>query len=687
MSRVPEHKSAFDKKRVAQQPVELSGRYILALFVMLCMAVLLVAKAFYLHVYDRAHLLEQGDNRYTRVLMLNANRGNIVDRYGKTLAASAPVVSVWADPKELYALMVSNKKVQDEMLVDFRDSKYKKYALKERKRIERLPTKLSQFKELTSSADNEAVKRDIEIRIAKNRDLQAAVEVDFKNSDIKKYAYHERQRIEALPTKLSDFEQLSQLARLLNIEQDKIEQRIERYKNSRFVFLVRHLAPEMEEAINALKFPAVYIQDEYRRYYPAGEVTAPFIGFANIDNVGREGIEYAYEKFLASKNGRRRIVKDLSGAVVEDLEMIESAQPGSDIQLSLDLRLQYMAYRSLGEALKTHEASKGMATVLDVETGEVLAMVSLPAFNPNERTRGNAALRRNRAAIDVFEPGSTIKPFIMAVALEHELVGQTESIKTSPGYVRVGKKTIKDHRDYGELTPEYIIAKSSNVGMAKVIERIDDEVLFDMLNRLGFGTHLSTGFRSEPSGELPRPPYSKMQKAIMSYGYGVSVTSLQLAQAYSVIASKGMLRPISLTKVGEIPKAERVMSEQTANAVLDMMQTVVTDGTAKKARISGYAVAGKTGTAHKLVKGQYADDQYVSSFVGVAPAKNPKYVMAVVIDNPKGNYYFGGSVAAPVFASVMESLLPLTGVRPQQAAGYIAQEEKIRIQRGEPDGV
>ncbi len=589
-------------KNVSQQKV--SGnyrwRFVLLMIGLLLGALALSAKAVFLHVVKRDYLLEQGDNRYTRVMSINANRGNITDRYGKILAASAPVVSVWCDPKELLAILKKNKEEQAEL----------------KKNLEQTPPVLMSQKE--------------------------------------------RQRIESLPVNLWA------LADILQMDKSTLEQRIISHSNSRFVYLSRQMPPEMEQMITDLKFPAVYVQNEYRRYYPATEITAPLVGFTNIDDHGQEGVEYMFEKELASQDGKRRVIKDLRGAVIEDLSLIEPARPGDDLQLSIDLRMQYIVYQALGKALKEQRANKGMAAILNVKTGEVLAMVSLPAFNPNDRSRGNASLRRNRVAIDIFEPGSTIKPFVMATALEQGVINTKDVVDTSPGYVVVGDKTIRDHRDYGKMTPEYIIAKSSNVGMVKVMERIDDEALFDTLNALGFGLHLSTGFPGEQAGDLPQPPYSKLQKSVMSYGYGLSVTCLQLAHAYSILASGGISYPVSLVKEDQPVKGQRIFSEKTAKTVLKMMEAVVTDGTAKRAGIDRYIVAGKTGTAYKSVKGQYASNQYVSSFVGVAPANNPQYVMAVVLDNPKNGEHFGGSIAAPVFAQVMESLLPLSGVQPDK---------------------
>lgn len=451
-------------------------------------------------------------------------------------------------------------------------------------------------------------------------------------------------------------------------------ERVARHENKEFIYLARGLAPEQAETILSRNVPGIHPMTEYRRYYPAGEVTSHVVGFTNIDERGQEGVELAFQERLSGESGRKQVVRDLLGRVIQDIEVIQPAAPGQDVTLSLDLRLQYLAYKELLAATRRFKAKGGSVVVLDVRTGEVLAMVNQPAYNPNNRggiTRGSL---RNRAVTDLFEPGSTMKPFTVAAALEQGLVEPTTMVNTHPGYLRVGNKTIHDHRDYGLIDVTTILTKSSNVGVSKLALAMDPLVLPGYLERFGFGQTTGIRFPGESDGVLPlRAKWRDIERATLAYGYGVSVSALQLAQAYAILANGGERVPLSIVKVDQPPKGEQVIGRDTAHALVQMLETVVSlEGTARRAKIPGYQVAGKTGTVHKVTAHGYADDRYTGIFAGLAPASNPRIAAVVVIDDPRGDAYYGGLVAAPVFSAVVGGALRTLHIPPDQADGLIA---------------
>jgi cell division protein FtsI (penicillin-binding protein 3) len=390
------------------------------------------------------------------------------------------------------------------------------------------------------------------------------------------------------------------------------------------------------------------------------------VGYTDIDDKGIEGMELAFEPWLKAEPGRRRVIQDGRRHVVEEVERISAPQHGKDLVLSLDRRLQFLAYRELKRAVQLHKAKSASAVVLDVTTGEVLAMVNQPAYNPNGQLTGAGSTRRNRAVTDVMEPGSTVKPLVMATALEAGVVTPTTPVNTSPGVLQVGYNTVKDVHNYGQLDATGVITKSSNVGIVKLALRMDREKLWSMYDRLGFGRATGIRFPGEVAGHLPHfKEWSAFEHATLAFGYGLSVTTLQLAGAYSVLAADGIRRPPSLLKRTEIPEGERVLSSETVRKVRAMMETVVSaKGTARRAAIEGYRVAGKTGTAKKAGRGGYAKRAYQSVFAGMAPAGAPRFVMVVMVDEPGGKDYYGGIVAAPVFAKVMQGALRLYNVPP-----------------------
>ena len=458
------------------------------------------------------------------------------------------------------------------------------------------------------------------------------------------------------------------------LDSKALAQRVLPNSQREFIYLSRHLAPEQAREVLDQRVPGIYALTEYRRYYPAAEVTSHIVGFTNIDDIGQEGIELSFEESLRGEPGRKRVVRDLLGRVIQDIEIIDEARPGQDVQLSIDLRLQYLAYRELMSAVNRHKASGGSVVVLDAATGEILAMVNQPGYNPNNRTGLSPAAMRNRAVTDLFEPGSTLKTITMAAALESGMVNPHTMIDTRTGTIRVSGKTIRDHRNYGVLDISAAFGKSSNVMTTKLALKMQPQQLQNMLDRFGFGRSNGVAFPGESDGVLPlRAHWRDIEHATVSYGYGISVTALQLAQAYAAVANDGIRLPVSLTRVSEATEGERVISAATASTLVDMLGVVVTDnGTARQARVSGYQVGGKTGTVHKIVNGAYADDNYLSLFAGVAPLDNPRYVAVVVIDDPAGTAYYGGEVAAPVFSRVMEGVLRTLNVTPDATQGIWA---------------
>ena len=457
-----------------------------------------------------------------------------------------------------------------------------------------------------------------------------------------------------------------QLAKLCKLPYSHLKDVVLGNQSKSFVYLKRHIAPQQAEKIKDLDIPGVNIIKEYRRFYPSGEVAAHVVGMTNIDDVGQEGLELAYSQSLQGLPGKKRVLKDRKGRIIQDLDIIKPAEPGQDLVLSIDLRAQHIAYRELLAAVKFHKADSGSAVVLDVETGEVLALVNQPSFNPNNRSSIRHGSLRNRALTDVFEPGSTMKPFTVAAALETGKYKAGTPIDTSPGYMKVGRKLIRDHRNYGLINVEKVLTKSSNIGSTKLALSLKPGTLQEMFRRLGLGESTSSGYPGESSGSFPyRKKWRPIELATLSYGYGLSVTSLQLAQAYAVLASGGIKKPVSLLKLEHVPEGERVISENISRQIVSMLETVISnEGTASKARVPGYRVAGKTGTVHKLTKDGYADDQYLSLFAGMAPATNPKIVTVVMINNPRGEDYYGGLVAAPVFSKVSSGVLRLLDVMP-----------------------
>jgi len=456
-------------------------------------------------------------------------------------------------------------------------------------------------------------------------------------------------------------DQLRALAAALEMTPAALNQKLA--QGGDFVYVKKPVAPEVADRAAALKIKGVHDENEYWRYYPGGEVMSHIVGFTGDHDVGQEGLELAQQSWLGGKQGSRRVIINRRGEIVEDVKSIRAPQEGRDLALSIDSRLQYLAFREIKAAVDANKARAGAAVMLDVKTGEVLALVNWPSYNPNNRIRVTRDKMRNRALIDTFEPGSTLKPFTIASALDAGKVRPGTIIDTAPGTLTIGHATIHDAHREGALTVEQVIQKSSNVGAAKIALSLPAETMWQTLSATGFGATPMTGFPGEVSGRLrPAKSWRPIEQATMAFGHGISVNLVQLARAYTVFATDGELKPVSLLKVDGAIAGRPVISADTARAVRRMLEMVVLPGgTAPKAQVAGYRVAGKTGTAHKL-EGRVYVDKYISSFVGFAPASNPRLVIAVMIDEPAGGQYYGGAVAAPVFSSIMGAALRLLGV-------------------------
>ncbi|MGF2736914.1 peptidoglycan D,D-transpeptidase FtsI family protein [Marinobacter sp. DUT-1] len=480
-----------------------------------------------------------------------------------------------------------------------------------------------------------------------------------------------------------DEPRLTNLARLLDISEARLRERLRDYAGREFIYLRRKVQPSLARDAMALDINGIYSRQEYRRYYPAGEVTAHVVGFTNIDEQGQEGIELAYNDWLSGESGRKRVLKDNRGRVIKDLTLIRDAQPGQQLELSIDLRLQYLAYRELKAVVNAHKARGGTLVMLDVDTGEVLAMVNQGSYNPNDRSQLAAENLRNKAITDLFEPGSTMKPITMAAALESGLYEPGDTVDTSPGFRRFGRFTIRDHRNYGVLDLSGIIVKSSNVGISKIASEIGGDVIRDLYSRLGLGQPTGVGFPGEAVGVLPAPPkWRPVEEATLSYGYGMSVNALQLAQAYMVLANGGIRYPLSLLKVDEPPRGQRVLSEGVAHEVRQMLGQVVEKGTGTRAQPGFYTAGGKTGTVHLVGARGYEDSLYKAIFAGMAPIDNPRIVTVVAVDAPQSGEYYGGEVAAPVFARVMSDALRLLNVKPELEVTGSRGESQTTGERG-----
>jgi cell division protein FtsI (penicillin-binding protein 3) len=465
-------------------------------------------------------------------------------------------------------------------------------------------------------------------------------------------------------------DQIPRLASALKQDRQELARRITSNLDRQFLYLARGRQPREAEQIKALGIPGVYLSREYRRYYPSGEVAGHVLGFTNVDDAGQEGLELAFDHWLAGEDGAKRVIQDRYGRIVQDIDSIRPVRPGRDLVLSIDLRIQYLAYRELKAAIREQQARAGSVVVIDVTTGEVLAMVNQPSFNPNDREQILPSTYRNRAATDIFEPGSSIKPFFVAAAIGSGKYDDRSIIDTSPGFIKVGATPVEDEHNLGPVNIATILAKSSNVGMAKLALSLEPRLIWNTLTRLGFGQVTTSGYPGESAGLLSNyAQWRPIGIATMSHGYGISVTPLQLAHAYATVGTFGVSRPISFLRVDSPPPGQRVLDDAVTRELVGMLESVVVaeGATGKRAAIPGYRVSGKTGTAWKAQAGGYSTDHFMATFGGIAPASHPRLAAVVVIDEPNAGMHRGGQVAAPVFSAVVGGALRLLAVAPDRS--------------------
>ncbi|MDD5392275.1 MAG: penicillin-binding protein 2 [Thiothrix sp.] len=565
----------------------------------------LLLRAVWLEVFQQEMLQQQAGKRQLREVVVPAYRGMILDRNGDPVAISSPVDSLWCNPQDLL-------KAREELRHDY---------------------------ELTRQVTDATV-GDATAEEQEARDVAATGFARLEKG-------------------------LRRIEQEGGLQEGELLVELEKASDKQFFYLGRHLPLEVAASILALDLPGVAATREYRRYYPLGEMAGHVVGMTNVDGLGIEGIEKARNDSLAGKNGKTRVIRDGKGRLVESVVRLEDMQPGQNVQLSIDRRIQYMAYKELKTRVAELGAKAGSLVVLDAHTGEILAMANVPSFNPNNRKGIEPYLYRNRAVADKSEPGSTLKPLTIAAALEARVLGPDVQINTSPGKINFGKYVVKDPKDYGSISLPTLLAKSSNVGASRVALLVGARDHWMFLSRMGFGRVPDAGFSGESPGELTNyTEWGKVDRASHGYGYGLSVSLLQLAHAYAPFAANGLLMPASIYKVDRQVVGQQVMSPETARSVLRMMEAVVQKGgTGEKAMVDGYRIAGKTGTAYKFINKAYRNDRYLTSFIGIAPASRPRLVVAVQIDEPKISDS-GGLAAAPVFSKVMGESLRLLDIPP-----------------------
>lgn len=469
---------------------------------------------------------------------------------------------------------------------------------------------------------------------------------------------------------LQSTEGVTQVAEILDLDAVDLRERLEARRDRQFYWVRRHLPPAVSERLSASEIDGLELRKEYKRYYPTSEVAAHLVGFTNVDDQGQEGVELAFDQSLAGHPGTSRVLRDNHGQVIESLGQIKAARPGTDLRLTIDRRLQYVVYRELEAAVARHRAASGSVVVVDARNGEVLALANQPSFNPNSRSDLRGEFYRNRALTDVFEPGSTLKPFTVAAALASGRYQPDSLLDTSPGYYSIGRHVVRDIRNYGQITVADVLRHSSNVGSSRLALSIDPEQLWEAFRGFGFGRGTGSGLPGEGVGRLAHySDWSEIEQATLAFGYGLSVTALQLARAYTVLANDGVRVDLTVQASDPGLSSKKMLPPEVARRVREMLVRVVEEGTGKRARIPGYSVAGKTGTVHKVSREGYAEDRYRSLFAGMVPATQPELVAVVVIEDPRDGAYFGGDVAAPVFASVMREatrLMNLPPDRPQE---------------------
>jgi cell division protein FtsI (penicillin-binding protein 3) len=586
-------------------------RYIVVCFAVFAVFATLVARAAYIQVIEPDFAVSENNKRTVRVEKVNVQRGLILDRHGNELAISVPVVSVYGDPKYLNRVLTKQAYRQ-----------VKKHA-----------------------RDNQIDLKAAEQALDQDPERLAQLKADIYQNE---RSWHD-------------------LAEVLRLSKDKVDTKLTKDSSRRFVYLKRQVTPPVARYISELKLPGIYLLDESKRFYPAGEVTAHVLGFTNIDGVGIEGIENLYDEALTGEAGKRTIRKDGQGREVEILDERARIEP-ENIQLSIDQRIQSLAYRSLKSAVLSYQATSGSAIVVDIHTGEVLAMVNSPSFNPNNLKNASPHKRRNRAITDLFEPGSTMKPISVLAGLEKGTIELDEVINTQ-GWMRVGGSIVSDGKNNGAMDLRTILQKSSNVGVSKIAQTMPKREFIGFFQRLGFGEETGSGMIGESDGLFtPHGRWSDFEVATLSYGYRISVSTAQVARAYAAIGSGGINRPLTILKQNGKVHGERVFEKKNAYAVLEMMESVFErGGTATRIKLDGYRVGGKTGTSKKAAFGGYGDE-YVGYFAGVAPVSDPRLAVVVMINEPGGDVYYGGDVAGPTFSEIMSGSLRILNVAPDLEA-------------------
>src|SRR5690606_26899227 len=504
-----------------------------------------------------------------------------------------------------------------------------------------------------------------EMRYAKTIELPASRGKIFDRNGVVLASSLPARAVWAIPEQVDATpQQLAELAKLLGLGERELRRKLAE-EDRTFVYLRRQVEAAVAERIAALKIAGIHQQGEYKRYYPQGETFAHVVGFTNVEDIGQEGVELARNPELAGRPGSRRVIRDRLGRVIEDVGAVREPHNGRDLALSIDSKIQFLAFDALRDAVRAHKAKAGAAVVLDAQSGEILALANWPTYNPNQRGQLSGAQLRNRVITDTFEPGSTMKPFTVALALELGEVTPGTVIQTAPGRLTIGSSTIGDAHPHGPLTVEEVVQKSSNLGTAKLARAMRARELWGLCTGLGLGQAPRIGSPGAVAGRVrPYRSWRPIEQATMSYGYGLSVSLLQLARAYTVFANDGELLPLSMFKVDSPPEGQRVVGAKTARAVRRMLELAAgPGGTAPQAQIAGYRVAGKTGTAHKRENGKYVN-KYLASFVGFAPVSDPRVVVAVMVDEPGAGKYYGGQVAAPVFARIVGDALRTLRVPP-----------------------
>lgn len=589
--------------RPRTQASDFSGRRKFLLIFILGCMAVLVVRAVHLQVFKKGFLQER--SRYVDTVSISSYRGIVEDRNGESLAISSPAPSITINPKEFIK--------DDEIAIAELEKLYRAEHVVEKTLSE------SQKQEIINSYRQEKAAK------------------------------------------------VAQLEKLLYLPKGKVNEILEEKKGKGFAYLAKKISPGLAGQVKELKLAGVDILREFKRFYPTGEITAHLIGFTDAADIGQVGLEKSYEALLKGTDGKKRVIKDGLHQVIADVENIASPIPGKSLQLSIDQRIQYLAYRELQHAVRENKAKSGTLVVLDAKTGEILAAVNQPSFNPNSKGELKESLYRNRAFTEIFEPGSTVKPFVVAAALEGKYVRPGDIFVTN-GIFPVGSHTVRDVHNYGALDVQGVLKKSSNIGVAKMALKMPVNYFWGTYGKLGFGSSPATGFPGEASGRMPEMKRMReFDRATMSFGYGVSMSAVQLARAYTALADDGILHSVSVLKRDEDIDAQRVFSEKTAKTVRTMMESVITkEGTAYEARVEGYRVAGKTGTVKKAGAHGYSANSYFAVFAGLAPASNPRLVIVVMIDEPSAGQYYGGLVSAPVFSKVMGGALRLLGVTPDQ---------------------